>query len=81
MDKLDKSIYRMEDKIKKALKIIHDNNHSTSRIIRNIDLIKRKEFDFSTLDERLEIIKNSTLECRNQIDNFYSLLKEENGNK
>jgi hypothetical protein len=71
----------MEDKIKKALKIIHDNNHSTSRIIRNIDLIKRKEFDFSTLDERLEIIKNSTLECRNQIDNFYSLLKEENGNK
>jgi len=81
LDKLDKSIYRMEDKIKKALKIIHDNNHSTSRIIRNIDLIKRKEFDFSTLDERLEIIKNSTLECRNQIDNFYSLLKEENGNK
>ena len=67
----------MNDKIKKAVLIAHNNTHSTSRILRNLKLIREKKFDTKTFEERLSLIEEACLECRNQVDELYKLIKNE----
>jgi hypothetical protein len=60
---------------KDVLKICHDNTHSTSRIFRNIELIKREDIDWTVIEKRLEAIEKSAIECREQIDKLYLIIK------
>lgn len=62
---------------KAVLKICHDNTHSTSRIFRNIELIKREDIDWSVIEKRLKAIEEAALECREQVDKLYSIFKSE----
>lgn len=67
----------MNEKLKKALWLAHNNTHSTSRILRNVKLIREKRFDLKTLDERLNFIEEACLQCREQVDELYKLIKNE----
>jgi hypothetical protein len=53
--------------LKKAMLIAHDNTHSTSRILRNVKLIK-EEVDAATIEKILKVIEEASIECRNQVD-------------
>ena len=64
-----------------VLKICHDNTHSTSRIFRNIELIKRENIDLSLIENRLNAIGKSAIECREQIDKLYLIFKENDENQ
>lgn len=64
----------MEDNIKKAIMIAHNNTHSTSRIFRNVELIS-KETDSIIIEKRLKAIEEATRECRQQVDELYKLIK------
>lgn len=65
----------MDNKIKQAMLIAHNNTHSTSRIFRNIELIKREDVDYTIIEKRLIDIENACKECRNQVDELYNLIK------
>jgi hypothetical protein len=66
----------MDELLKKAIMIAHNNTHSTSRIFRNVELIKREDIDFSVIENRLNAIELATRECRQQVDSLYNLIKE-----
>lgn len=66
----------MKDKIKAALMIAHNNTHSTSRIFRNITLI-RKETNTQDIEKRLQAIEKSCRECREQVDQLYKIISED----
>ena len=65
------------DKLKQAVLIAHDNSHSTSRILRNVELIKREDIDSSVIEKRLLAIEKAARECREQVDELYKLIKNE----
>ncbi len=64
----------MDDKLKQAILIAHNNTHSTSRIFRSVELIRRENIT-DIVEKRLLIIENATRECRKQIDELYILIK------
>jgi hypothetical protein len=77
---------------KDVLKVCHDNTHSTSRIFRSVELIKRNtsavyngmtklqsgycQDYFDDIDKRLAAIEKAATECREQVDLLYSLFKQ-----
>lgn len=61
---------------KSLLKQCHDNTHSTGRILRNVELIRRTGLVTEEIETRLKIIEQSTLECRKQVDEIYLNFKE-----
>lgn len=63
---------------KDILKICHDNTHSTSRIFRNIMLLKKdiENNNWSGVENRLDAIEKAAMECREQVDNLYLIFKE-----
>jgi len=65
----------MTDKLKQAMFIAHNNTHSTSRIFRNIELIKREDVDCSIIEKRLLAIETACIECKNQVNELYNLIK------
>lgn len=67
----------MDSKLKQAMLIAHNNTHSTSRIFRNVELIKREDIDYSVIERRLTAIENAARECRDQVDELYGLIKNE----
>lgn len=67
----------MDNKNKILLKQCHDNTHSTSRIFRNVELIKKINEGNLIINEKLTQIEIATRECRNQIDILYETFKSE----
>lgn len=64
--------------IKQAILIAHNNTHSTSRIFRNIKLLKKDIADnnWGGVEKRLDAIEQACTECRSQVDELYNLIKE-----
>lgn len=75
-DIIPSNLLSFSDIIKKSLKIAHDNTHSTSRIFRNIELIKKEDVDCSIIENRLTAIENAARECITQVDVLYKIIKE-----
>jgi hypothetical protein len=61
--------------LKRALFLAHNNTHSTSRIFRNVELIKR-ETESPEITKRLDAIEVSCRECREQVDELYLIIKK-----
>ena len=59
---------------KDILMIVHNNTHSTSRIFRNIELVRRNEVS-EEIDKRLSNIEIACTECRQQVDTLYEISK------
>ena len=68
----------MNEFIKIAIKYAHDNTHSTSRILRNIKLIRRDNELSDRVENRLKNIEDATIECINQVDKLYNLISKMN---
>jgi hypothetical protein len=62
-----------ETRIRKAMLIAHNNTHSTSRIFRNLELIKNQGVS-DDIQKRLNAIEDACTECRKQVDDLYTLL-------
>jgi hypothetical protein len=62
---------------KNVLMIAHNNTHSTSRIFRNVELIRRENIS-PEIEKRLIAIETACKECRDQVDSLYNIFKEEN---
>jgi len=60
--------------MKDILMIVHHNTHSTSRIFRNIELIRRNEVS-DEINKRLSNIETACTECRQQVDTLYEISK------
>jgi hypothetical protein len=59
---------------KDILMVAHNNTHSTSRIFRNIELIRRTEIS-DEVNTRLSRIETACQECREQVDTLYEISK------
>jgi hypothetical protein len=59
---------------KDILMLVHNNTHSTSRIFRNIELIRKTEVS-DEVDIRLSRIETACIECREQVDALYEIFK------
>jgi hypothetical protein len=66
---------------KDVLKISHDNTHSTSRIFRNVKLLKKDiaNDNWGDVEKRLDAIEKAATECREQVDKLYLIFKIEFG--
>jgi hypothetical protein len=61
---------------KDAIMIAHNNTHSTSRIFRNVELIRRCLPNTSSeIENRLMAIETACRECREQVDKLYEIIK------
>lgn len=65
----------MREVVKKAMLIAHNNTHSTSRILRQLKLIRRDNELKEKLDIRLSYIEEATLECIDQVNELYKIIK------
>ena len=63
----------------KILMIAHNNTHSTSRIFRNIKLLKKDiaNDNWGNVEKRLDVIEKCAMECRQQVDELYLYIKNE----
>lgn len=62
---------------KDAIMIAHNNTHSTSRIFRNVELIRRENIS-PEIEKRLSAIETACKECREQVDELYQIIKKQN---
>lgn len=58
------------------LKQCHDNTHSVSRILRNIEFLKKEDISKERYEKCISNIEQSALECQNQLDTLYLKYKE-----
>jgi hypothetical protein len=58
---------------KDALMIAHNNTHSTSRIFRNVELIRRENTS-NDIEKRLNAIEIACRECKEQVDKLYKII-------
>ena len=58
---------------KDALMIAHNNTHSTSRIFRNVELIRRENTSID-IEKRLNAIEIACRECKEQVDTLYKII-------
>ena len=59
---------------KEAALIAHNNTHSTSRIFRNVALIRLHDDVSDRVKNRLKAIEDACYECRQQVDDMYKLI-------
>ena len=59
---------------KEAALIAHNNTHSTSRIFRNVALIRLHDDVSDRVKDRLQIIESACMDCRQQVDDMYNLI-------
>ena len=70
----------MENKLSAAM-LAHNNTHSTSRILRNIKLIRQHMEDAAevkrdVIEFRLHKIEQACYECQDQVDELYLIAKD-----
>lgn len=66
-------------------KIVHDSYHSTSRILRNVELLVRQNneqpMSKEDIDKRLHAIEEACIECRSHVTQLVNIINTNNASK